>query len=117
MCYVCRQDVEQQGYQHFCQHFRPLGGACKTCNRCGLYDKEDEEQAIQEARTRATQEYLTRHPNAVKAVHANVRQTYLARRPNTPAPIIGQKTRVLYDCIDFITEYGKDWLFETYASG
>jgi hypothetical protein len=46
MCYVCRQDVEQQGYQHFCQHFRPLGGACKTCNRCGLYDKEDEEQGI-----------------------------------------------------------------------
>lgn len=58
-------------------------------------------QAIQEARTRATQEYLMRHPNgihtfsiwtlilAVKAVHANVRQTYLARRHNTPAPVIG----------------------------
>jgi hypothetical protein len=59
-------------------------------------------QAIQEARTRATQEYLTRHPNgihtlstwtlilAVKAVHANVRQTYLARRRNITAPVIGQ---------------------------
>jgi hypothetical protein len=44
MCYICRQDVQQQGYQHFCQHFRPLGGACKNCNKCGLYDKEDEEQ-------------------------------------------------------------------------
>jgi len=77
MCYICRQDVQQQGYQHFCQHFRPLGGACKNCNKCGLYDKEDEEQgspvicygmlmvAIQEARMRATQEYLTRHPNGI----------------------------------------------------
>lgn len=149
MCYICRQDVQQQGYQHFCQHFRPLGGACKNCNKCGLYDKEDEEQgnppclygmlmvAIQEARMRATQEYLTRHPNgiisrggkrlmvAVKAVRVNIRETYMARRHNLPVPLIAQsnssssllitESSILYDCVDFIMEYGKDWLFETYA--
>ena len=37
-------DVQDVGYQHFCQHFRPLGGACTTCDKCGLYDKEDEEE-------------------------------------------------------------------------
>jgi hypothetical protein len=44
--YMCRQDVEKIGYQHFCQHFRPLGGACKICDKCGLYDKEDEDEGI-----------------------------------------------------------------------
>ena len=87
---------------------------------------------------RATQEYLTRHPNgitsrvgkglmvAVKAVHVNIRETYMARRHNLPVPLIAQSTRspltmlitessILYDCVDFIMDYGKDWLFETYA--
>lgn len=44
LSYVCRRDVQDVGYQHFCQHFRPLGGACTLCDKCGLYDKEDEEQ-------------------------------------------------------------------------
>lgn len=58
--------------------------------------------AIQEARMRATQEYLTRHPNgitsrvgkglmvAVKAVRVNIRDTYMARRHNLPVPLIAQ---------------------------
>lgn len=46
MCYICRQDVEAESYGHFCQHFRPLGGPCKLCESCGLYDKEDEEEGI-----------------------------------------------------------------------
>jgi hypothetical protein len=97
--YICRQDVEDLGYQHFCQHFRPLGGACTICNKCGLYDKEDEEQgsfdfqsmvmvAIKEARIRATGEYLSRHPVATNAVHASVREAYLSRRANVVASSI-----------------------------
>jgi len=65
---------------------------------------------------------------AVKAVRVNIRETYMARRHNLPVPLIAQsnsssyfalitESRVLYDCVDFIMEYGKDWLFETYASG
>jgi len=63
LSYICRQDVQDLGYSHFCQHFRPLGGPCRSCTNCGLYDKEDEEEAVKEARVRATREYLTRHPS------------------------------------------------------
>ena len=93
--YICRQDVEDLGYQHFCQHFRPLGGPCQKCDKCGLYDKEDEEQAIQEARLRATREYLSRHPVAANAVQASVREAYLSRRASNIAPRIFQGTHLL----------------------
>ena len=66
MCYICRQDVEALRYQHFCQHFRPLGGSCTICNKCGLYDKEDEMQAVRNAKIRATEEYIARHPLGMK---------------------------------------------------
>ena len=50
MCYICRQEItSKEGYNHFCQHFRPHGGRCKECERCDLYGDEDEEQAIRRA--------------------------------------------------------------------
>jgi len=66
--YICRQDVASDGYQHFCQHFRPLGGPCKACNKCGLYDKEDEDEAVKEASARAQKEYLARHPTGIELI-------------------------------------------------
>jgi len=44
--------------------------------------------AIKEARSRATREYLSRHPVATNAVQASVRDAYLSRRANTIAPNI-----------------------------
>ena len=47
MCYVCRQGLGRwyggQGYGHFCQHFRPVGGVCSECDKCDLYITEDDE--------------------------------------------------------------------------
>ncbi|KAF2805492.1 uncharacterized protein BDZ99DRAFT_106216 [Mytilinidion resinicola] len=43
MCYVCRADIREQSYAHFCQHFREQPGVCKICERCDLYRTEDEE--------------------------------------------------------------------------
>jgi hypothetical protein len=44
--------------------------------------------AIKEARSRATREYLSRHPVATNAVQASVREAYLSRRANVIAPNI-----------------------------
>lgn len=58
MCYTCRvQITTQEGYAHFCQHFRPNGGRCRECNRCDLYGDEDEEAAIRKAAIFAEQEW------------------------------------------------------------
>ncbi|KAJ9669708.1 hypothetical protein H2201_000092 [Coniosporium apollinis] len=58
MCYVCRQEVGKEGYQHFCQHFRPdPGKACQECDRCDLYKMEDEEMVVRRAGQRAEREW------------------------------------------------------------
>ena len=44
--------------------------------------------AIKEARLRATQEYLSRHPVVANAVQASVREAYLSRRASVIAPRI-----------------------------
>jgi hypothetical protein len=44
--------------------------------------------AIKEARSRATREYLSRHPVATNAVQASVREAYLSRKANAIAPNI-----------------------------
>ena len=52
MCYTCRQGLGgrgNEGYEHFCQHFRPAGGKCAACDKCDLYLGEDEEWREREA--------------------------------------------------------------------
>jgi hypothetical protein len=57
MCYLCRADISTNGYQHFCQHFRPMGGQCKDCDSCDLYRMEDDKTVVEEARKRAEKEW------------------------------------------------------------
>ncbi|CAB4425721.1 unnamed protein product [Rhizophagus irregularis] len=65
MCYLCRKDLRQESYAHFCDHFRPIPGQkCKKCNKCDLYKTEDEEKVIKEAATKARNEFLKSHPEA-----------------------------------------------------
>ncbi|CAG8522921.1 6090_t:CDS:2 [Funneliformis mosseae] len=65
MCYLCRKDLRQESYAHFCDHFRPIPGQkCKKCNKCDLYKTEDEEKVIREAATKARNEFLKSHPEA-----------------------------------------------------
>lgn len=60
MCYVCRQEIGREGYGHFCQHFRELGGRCSECDRCDLYIVEDEEGTIRRAAVQAEKDWLER---------------------------------------------------------
>ncbi|OAA61308.1 Zinc finger, C6HC-type [Cordyceps fumosorosea ARSEF 2679] len=55
MCYVCRADLGEEGYRHFCDHFRPDGDPrpCKECDRCNLWESEDTERVLREAREEA----------------------------------------------------------------
>ncbi|KAF3899500.1 hypothetical protein GTR04_0795 [Trichophyton interdigitale] len=49
---------EAEGYKHFCEHFRIIpGSACTECNKCGLYQTEDEEAVAQRAGEQAQQEW------------------------------------------------------------
>ncbi|KAJ8118244.1 hypothetical protein OPT61_g742 [Boeremia exigua] len=58
MCYVCRQGLAEQGYHHFCQHFRERPGeTCRECSKCDLYRVEDEERAVRRAKEAAEAEW------------------------------------------------------------
>ncbi|KAF7558393.1 hypothetical protein G7046_g5769 [Stylonectria norvegica] len=59
MCYVCRADLSDEGYRHFCDHFRPDGDPtpCKECERCNLWESEDTEQVLQAAREEAERKW------------------------------------------------------------
>ncbi|DAA77783.1 TPA_exp: Uncharacterized protein A8136_5486 [Trichophyton benhamiae CBS 112371] len=49
---------EAEGYKHFCEHFRIIpGSACTECNKCGLYQTEDEEAVAQRAGEQAQREW------------------------------------------------------------
>lgn len=52
MCYVCRADLSNEGYRHFCEHFRPDGdpSPCTQCDRCNLWESEDVDLVLKEAR-------------------------------------------------------------------
>ncbi|KAI5868445.1 hypothetical protein GGS23DRAFT_545551 [Durotheca rogersii] len=57
MCYVCRKDIggENEGYQHFCQHFRPEGDGrrCRECDKCNLWEAENIEEILRQAKEEA----------------------------------------------------------------
>ncbi|KAF2650398.1 hypothetical protein K491DRAFT_697301 [Lophiostoma macrostomum CBS 122681] len=54
MCYVCREGLAQEGYHHFCQHFRERPGSkCLECNKCDLYRTEDEDMVVKKAKETA----------------------------------------------------------------
>ncbi|KAI1763656.1 hypothetical protein GGR53DRAFT_497014 [Hypoxylon sp. FL1150] len=57
MCYVCRKDIgtPNEGYQHFCQHFRPEGDGrrCKECNKCNLWEAENTDEILRKAKAEA----------------------------------------------------------------
>ncbi|KAI1435650.1 hypothetical protein GGR50DRAFT_290600 [Xylaria sp. CBS 124048] len=57
MCYVCRKDIGDpgEGYQHFCQHFRPEGDGrpCTECNKCNLWETENTDAILRKAKSDA----------------------------------------------------------------
>ncbi|KAK5628526.1 hypothetical protein RRF57_004241 [Xylaria bambusicola] len=57
MCYVCRKDIgaPNEGYRHFCQHFRPEGDGrkCTQCDRCNLWETENTDAILRQAKADA----------------------------------------------------------------
>ncbi|KAJ8110596.1 hypothetical protein ONZ43_g5832 [Nemania bipapillata] len=57
MCYICRKDIgaSNEGYQHFCQHFRPEGDGrqCAECNKCNLWEAENTDAILRKAKADA----------------------------------------------------------------
>ncbi|KAI9663042.1 MAG: hypothetical protein M1821_008090 [Bathelium mastoideum] len=70
MCYVCRQHIpEKTGYSHFCTHFRLVpGSACSSCDRCHLYQAEDDETVAKKAAAKAEKEWRERAGEVGKKV-------------------------------------------------
>lgn len=69
VCYICRRDVSEEKYEHFCQHFKDTPGMpCRTCTKCELFretDAEDEELA-QKAGQEACDEYVQKYPQVAR---------------------------------------------------
>jgi hypothetical protein len=59
MCYVCRADLTEEGYRHYCDHFRPDGDPrpCTECDRCNLWESEDTEEVLRQARIEAERKW------------------------------------------------------------
>lgn len=55
MCYICRADLTDEGYRHFCDHFRPQGDGtkCTQCPKCNLWEKENTELVLSQAKAEA----------------------------------------------------------------
>jgi len=66
MCYLCRQDIREEKYTHFCQHPREPGAPCTECTRCDLFKAPDDEILTREAGQRAVAEYLRTHPEVAR---------------------------------------------------
>jgi hypothetical protein len=58
-------EEEHEGYRHFCEHFRANPGSrCTACNKCELYQDEDEEAVARRAGEKAEYEWRIRHQMA-----------------------------------------------------
>ncbi|XP_041085699.1 E3 ubiquitin-protein ligase RNF216-like [Polyodon spathula] len=69
MCYLCRAPIN--GYNHFCQHARTPGSACRQCQKCSLWTDptQDDERIIKDLQTEAENELRKKDADhAVKRV-------------------------------------------------
>jgi hypothetical protein len=80
MCYLCRAEIGKEGYQHFCQHFRVHGGACKECDSCDLYRAEDDASVVKAAREKAEKEWWESEGRGVSKEAVRERSMLLAGR-------------------------------------
>ncbi|KAL4942339.1 hypothetical protein BDV06DRAFT_192401 [Aspergillus oleicola] len=62
------EEETNEGYRHFCEHFRVTPGTrCTACNKCELYQDEDEEAVARRAGEKAEYEWRVRHQMAAAA--------------------------------------------------
>lgn len=76
MCYLCRKalgppsdgsrrggagEQEEEGYRHFCEHFRVNPGKpCTECRKCDLYQAENEDEVVKRAGEEAERQWRTK---------------------------------------------------------
>jgi hypothetical protein len=82
MCYVCRSDLSDEGYRHFCEHFRPDGDPrpCKECDRCNLWESEDAEEVLQAAREEAERKWKLAENRDLSGAEKSFLETGFASR-------------------------------------
>lgn len=82
MCYVCRSDLSDEGYRHFCDHFRPDGDPrpCLECDRCNLWESEDTDRVLKEARDEAEKNWKAAENRDLSAPEKAFLETGVASR-------------------------------------
>lgn len=113
MCYICRADLGDEGYRHFCDHFRPDGDPrpCKECDRCNLWESEDLECVLQEARDEAERRWKETEQRDLSDPEKAYLETGVATRGGG-GPVAGGLRRAfsrgraptLADALDLIVE-------------
>ncbi|KAE8152180.1 hypothetical protein BDV25DRAFT_151466 [Aspergillus avenaceus] len=102
---------EPEGYKHFCEHFRLNPGArCTECNKCELYQEEDEEAVARRAGEKAEREWRAQQGTAgVEVSSFQVNRSFSQQNaksgPRRPPP--GNNT-------DWTLDY---WLNEVWQEG
>ncbi|KAJ3135019.1 hypothetical protein HK100_003156, partial [Physocladia obscura] len=72
MCYVCRRDIQKEGYNHFCQHFRIVPGTpCKDCAKCDLYVTREDEEMLERVAKNAEKEWREMESTATMNTNSN----------------------------------------------
>ncbi|KFA62510.1 hypothetical protein S40285_05587 [Stachybotrys chlorohalonatus IBT 40285] len=82
MCYVCRSDLSDEGYRHFCDHFRPDGDPrpCTECDRCNLWESEDTDRVLQAAREEAEHKWKSSEKRDLSGAEKSFLETGYATR-------------------------------------
>ncbi|RCI08350.1 hypothetical protein L249_8888 [Ophiocordyceps polyrhachis-furcata BCC 54312] len=89
MCYVCRADLRDEGYRHFCDHFRPDGDPkpCRECDRCNLWESEDVDRVLQEARADAERRWKDKERRSLSGAEVAYLETGVAGRRSAAAGV------------------------------
>ncbi|GAB0131608.1 hypothetical protein EsDP_00000071 [Epichloe bromicola] len=82
MCYVCRADLSDEGYRHFCDHFRPDGDPrpCTQCDKCNLWESEDIDAVLAEAREVAERKWKETEQRELSGAEMAYLETGVASR-------------------------------------
>jgi len=80
MCYVCRKDIGEEGYRHFCDHFRPDGDPrrCDECTRCNLWEADDTEMLLRKAKEDAERKWMEREKKVLSGAERAFLETGFA---------------------------------------
>ena len=117
MCYVCRKDIggtgdgPDVGYRHFCDHFRPEGDPkqCTECNRCNLWESENTEVVLQQAKEEAERKWRETEKRELSGAEKAFLETGLALKTGSGGAIIEKALRkgrlpTVAEFFDFVVE-------------